>query len=258
MSVTDFSKLMTYFLTDYLPLQKNASRNTIISYCDTFRLLLIYFKDELNISPNRLSFVKLTRKRILDFLEWLERERNCGKSTRNQRLAAIHSFVRYVQVEKPIYLLQCQDILGIMCKKCETPIIQYLTVDDMRLLLEQPNQHTKQGRRDLTLLSLLYDSGARVQEIVDLRIRDVRLEVPAVVKLTGKGRKSREVPILKRTVALLQSYFEEYSLVTPDKLDRSLFFNRQGNSLTRAGVTYILHKYASYVATFQGDAFIRR
>lgn len=245
MASADFAKLMTAFLAEYLPLQRNLSGNTIRSYCDTFRLLLIYFRDKRKIPPERLSYETVTHECTGDFLWWLEKERSCGVATRNQRLAAIHSFARYVQIERPIYMLQCQALLNIPFKKKEVRTITYLTVDDMRLLLEQPDYATKQGRRDLTMLSLLYDSGARVQEIVDLCVRDLRLDHPAAVHLTGKGRKSRLVPLLERTVLLIRTYLNDNQLSKPEKLNTPLFVNRQGNKLTRAGIAYVLKKYAA-------------
>lgn len=248
MAVTDFAKLMAAFLTEYLPLQRNLSGNTIRSYCDTFRLLLIYCKDQRKVPPERLSFKIVCYEFVGDFLRWLEKERSCGVATRNQRLAAIHSFVRYVQIERPAYMPQCQSVLNIPFKKKEAKAITYLTIDDMRLLLEQPNHSTKQGRRDLTILSLLYDSGARVQEIADLCVRDLRLDHPAAVHLTGKGRKSRLVPLLDRTVLLLRSYLYENHLSGREQFNIPLFVNRQGNKLTRAGIAYILKKYATKAA----------
>lgn len=244
MASADFARLMTAFLTEYLPLQRNLSGNTIRAYCGTFRLFLIYVRDQRKTTPERLSFETVSYECVGDFLQWLEKERLCSAATRNQRLAAIHSFARYVQIESPVYMLQCQAILSIPFKKTEVRTITYLTVDDMRLLLEQPDYATKQGRRDLTMLSLLYDSGARVQEIADLCVRDLRLDHPAAVHLTGKGRKSRLVPLLDRTVSLLRTYLDENHLYKPDKLNTPLFVNRQGNRLTRAGIAYVLKKYA--------------
>lgn len=244
MESSDFARLMTAFLTQYLPLQRNLSGNTICSYCDTFRLLFIYFRDQRKIPPERLSFETVSHECVIVFLRWLEEERLCSAATRNQRLAAIHSFARYVQVEKPAYMLQCQAVLNIPFKKKEVRTITYLTVDDMRLLLEQPDYYTKQGRRDLTMLSLLYDSGARVQEIADLCVRDLRLDHPAAVHLTGKGRKSRLIPLLERTVLLIRTYLDENQLSKTEKLNTPLFVNRQGNRLTRAGIAYVLRKYA--------------
>lgn len=248
MKPTDFSKLLTTYLTEYLPSIQNVSKNTISSYCDAFRLFLKYYRDFLGFSIEKLSIKDVSCDSIHEFLNWLEVERNCSISTRNQRLAAIHAFFRYVQAEAPQNLLLCQKILDIPYKKKSNPVVKYLTSLDIKLILEQPDIRTPEGRRDLVLLSLLYDTGARVQELVDLSVRDIRLDHPAKVHLTGKGRKSRWVPILQATELLLSRYLNEQKLNSHDKLDSPLFCNRQGNRLTRAGISYILNKYAKQSA----------
>ena len=133
----------------------------------------------------------LSSKLITNFLEWLENERKCSISSRNQRLAAIHSFFRYVQSEEPSGIFHFQKVIAIPVKKTKKPVLEHLTPGAMKLLLEQPDKHTPKGRRDLTLMSILYDTGARVQELIDIRVCDVILENPAVIILTGKGNKTR-------------------------------------------------------------------
>ena len=138
---------------------------------------------------------------IVHYLDWLQKERKCTISSRNQRLAAIHTFFRYLQMQEPDKLLVCQKILQIPFMKAPKTVIRYLSPQQTKLLLEQPDIQTKNGRRDMVLLSVLYDTGARVQEICDLRVRDVRMERPALISLTGKGCKSRYVPIQENTVS---------------------------------------------------------
>lgn len=207
------------------------------------------------LTPNERDYIRavrmLERLRIRDFspglireyLSWLERDRGCGISTRNQRLAALRSFFKYVSVEAPENMLLCQKIVNIPYAKKEQAAVCYLTTEEMAKLLRQPDQSSSIGRRDLCFLSLLYDTGARVSEILSLKVRDVHLSTPAKVILYGKGRKLREVPILPNTALHLQQYLTEHKLSAPEKLDRTLFVNRQGNPLTRAGATYILNKY---------------
>ena len=173
----------------------------------------------------------------------MERDRRCSVATRNQRLAALHAFFRYVQYEAPEQLEPSQRILGVPFKRTGRATVEYLTPEALRILLLQPDRTTADGRRDATLLTLLYDSGARVQELIDLVVRDVRLEKPAVVTLTGKGRKTRHVPLMSPTVHLVADYLTERRLGQPDRLDHPVFYNRQRHKLTRAGVTYILGKY---------------
>jgi integrase/recombinase XerD len=236
MKHTDFSKLLTTYLTEYLPSIQNVSGNTISSYCDTFRLFLKFYRDFLGFSIEKLSINNVSCDSIHKFLNWLEVERNCSIATRNQRLAAVHSFFRYVQAEAPQNLLLCQKILDIPNKRKSKLMVKYLTPADIKIILEQPNVHTSEGRRDLVLLSLLYDTGARVQELVDLSVRDIRLDHPAKIQLTGKGRKSRWVPILQATVDLVKRYLNEQKLTSHEKYDYPLFCNRQRKRLTRAGV----------------------
>lgn len=243
MQPTDFASHLTEFLSVYLPRQKNASNNTITSYRDTFKLLLRFCLEQKNIPVENLSMSMLSHVIIADFLEWIEEERKCCIATRNQRLAAIHSFFRYAQYEEPAEILHYQKVISLPVKKASKPSIPYLTPEVMKLLLSQPDKMTVKGRRDLTLLSVLYDSGCRVQELVDLRVRDVVLDNPAVLVLTGKGNKVRRIPLMKNSLALLQHYFEEHSLEKDWKKDYPLFINKQRNKLTREGIAYIISRY---------------
>lgn len=240
---TDFTKLMTTYLSSYLPLQRNVSKNTISSYCDTFRLLLTFLRDEKAMSIERLRIRDFSQGLIREYLVWLEQDRHCGISTRNQRLAALRAFFKYVEVENPEHMLLCQKIINIPYMKQEKTAVQYLSTEEMASILKQPDQFSSIGRRDLCLLSLLYDTGARISEILSLKARDVHLSNPAKVILYGKGRKLREVPLLPNTVLHLQQYVTEHGLSAPERLDRTFFVNRQGNPLTRSGATYILSKY---------------
>jgi len=244
MKPTDFAYCLSNFLTTYLTGQRNLSINTIRSYRDTFSLFLKYFSNEKNISPEKISINTINKESIEGFLFWLESERGYGISSRNQRLAAIHAFFRYLQCEKPEHMFNCQRIISISLKKAPKKPPIYLSDEQIGKLLSMPNMQTEQGRRDATMLSLLYDSGARVQELADLTPRNLRLEEPLYITLTGKGRKTRHVPIMKQTATLLVAYIKEQKLNTCDKLDHPLFFNFRKEKLTRQGIGYILSKYA--------------
>lgn len=243
MKATDFSKTLTKYFAVHLPGTRNLSANTIGSYSDTFRLLLIYCEEKENRYPEKLTFKTFDDLLILRFLEWLQEERKCGISTRNQRLAAIHAFCRYAQTESPQNLFTFQKILQIPLKKHPREVIQHLSVEQTRTLLSQPGTETKASRRDTALLSLLYDTGARVQELCDLRVKDIRLTPPATVTLTGKGSKTRIVPIMGNTVSLLKSYMDENRLTGNPGQERALFFNQRNTKLTRGGINHILQKY---------------
>jgi site-specific recombinase XerD len=239
----DFAYHITNFLTVYLPRQRNASQNTILSYRDTFSKFLRYCQEEREISPEKMRFDKIDAKMVEDFMLWLESSQNAGASTRNQRLAAIRSFFRYLQIEAPEQLLLSTSVLAIKRARKSKPVIKYLTHDETQLLLDGPDAKDWNERRDLALLYLLYDAAARVQEICDVTVGDVHTESPATVKLTGKGRKTRIVPLSSSVAELLQQYIQERGLNVPGKAAQPLFTNRQGKELTRGGVSYILSKY---------------
>lgn len=244
MKTTNFSKYLTEFLSLYLPGERGASNNTIASYRDTFVLFLIFNKEKRNISAEKLHLKQITKNSVVEFLNWLESERNNTPATRNVRLAAIHSFFQYVQYQNPENMQEWQRILSIPVKKTEKPVINYLTVEGMKVLLAEPDQLTRSGRRNLALLSLMYNSGARVQEIIDLTPSMIRLDPPCTVKLIGKGNKARIVPLMEEQVRHLRIYMEENRLTESYANQYPLFSNSRKEKLTRAGVTYILKKYA--------------
>ena len=240
---TDFSYLLSNFLTKFLPSERGLSHNTISSYRDTFILLLKYFKEVRVVKPEHVALASLDRQTVSSFLDWLENARLVSARTRNQRLAAIHSFFRYVQEEDPSFLHECQKILAIPFKKTLGRSIAYLSLEAVKAILAQPETTTPEGRRDVVMLSLMYDTGGRVQEIIDLKVRDIRTDAPATIRLTGKGNKTRIVPLMRPTANLVRLYIQENSLFTSDKQTAPLFTNRMIHVLTRAGVTYILNKY---------------
>lgn len=217
--------------------------NTVRSYRDAFSLLLLYCRDERQLPPYKLTLERIDRHLVEDFLQWLENCRGCSTSTRNNRLAAIHAFYTYLQYEAPHFLERCQEILSISYKKAQKKVMSYLTLDEIQVLLAQPSTNTTAGRRDLAMLSLLYDTGARVQELADLTFGDVRLSSPTVIRLTGKGGKARLVPIMAPTEKLLRAYLEEHDPSYSVHSGYPLFCNRDGRKLTRAGIAYILNKY---------------
>lgn len=240
----EFALLVSKYLVDYLPVQKNLSNNTILSYRNTFILLLTFMKEAKAVPPEKMAFSCLDSRCIQDFLLWLETERNCSISTRNQRLAAIHSFVKYAMFVRPEMLYDCQQILGVSYKKVPQTTIHYLTEDETRLLLAQPDTSSLKGIRDAAMLSLLYDSAARVQEFIDLNVGDLRITQPLTLTLTGKGRKTRQVPIMKGTSQLLKQYIAMSSLSGRQSSGYPLFVSHMGNRFTRPGVTHVLKKYS--------------
>lgn len=244
MKPTDFSKYISDFISRYLPNEKGASANTIIAYRDTFVLLLNFTQNEKHVKIEKLTIDKITKETITEFLNWIQKERKCSNSTRNARLAAIHSFYRYLQYESLDYLHECQRILSIKFKKTKKESINYLTIEGIKLLLQQPDTMTSKGRRDLTLLSLMYDTGSRVQEAIDFTPSMLRLNKPATIKIVGKGNKARLVPMLDAQTEHLKNYLKENRLDEPFANMYPLFFNSRKEKLTRAGVNFIVQKYS--------------
>ena len=243
METTDYAKHLSNYFLKYLPGERAASHNTILSYRDTFVLFLGYMKTKKEIPAEKLCLANITKPVIVEFLNWLQDERKSSNSTRNYRLAAFHSFFSYLQYEIPEKINQWQEILSIKVKRTDKKSICYLTLDGIKLLFEQIDTTHRQGRRDLALLTLMYDTGARVQEIIDLSPTDLRLENPAIVKLFGKGRKERIVPLQEEPVKILIAYMSENQLDKQENNKQPLFFNNRGEKLTRSGITYILNHY---------------
>jgi len=243
MKPTDLAVQLHAFLTRYLAMQRNLSPHTIKSYRDTFTLLLRYCRDTAGLAIERLTLAQVQPTLITAFLADLEEHRQCRVTTRNQRLAAVHAFARYLQIEDPVHITQWQHILAIPFKRHERTIPTYLTPDEMAAVLAQPNGATPYGRRDLVMLSLLYDTGARVQELIDLQVQDVRLESPAQIRLTGKGRKTRIVPLMPSMVSQLATYLQEHHTAHAVQGEMPLFLNTRRQRYTRSGITVMIRKY---------------
>ncbi len=244
METTDFAKYLSAFLTKYLAGERNYSPNTVLAYKDTFIQFITFMKEWKSIEVQKLTLEYITKDVVIDFLDWIQENRHCSNATRNYRLAALRSFFSYMQYENPERMYEWQKILSIKVKRHEKQSIKYLTTDGIKLLLEQPDQTTRNGRRNLALLALMYDSGARVQELIDLTPSSVRLDNPSIVKLFGKGRKARIVPLQEEQTVFLKKYMKENHLLEPYANQYPLFSNSRREKLTRAGVTYILNIHA--------------
>jgi len=240
---TDFAYHLTNFFGVYLPGQRGFSSNTILSYRDAFVVFLRFCNEKHDISIDKITLAKMTKNLVEGFLEWLELEKGSGINTRNQRLSAIHSFFRYIQINLPDQMFKCQQILSIPIKKTQHQTINYLSFEGIKEIFSMPNLNTSNGRRDLCMLSLLYDTGARVSELCFAEVGHIRLDSPPTIKLFGKGNKVRFVPLMTKTTVLLREYLRENSLLGYEKQYHPLFWNKQHEKLTSAGVRYILNKY---------------
>ena len=243
MKPTDFANALTDFLGRYLTVECGYSPNTVTTYSYTFSLFIEYMGTVELVRPERLTLDEITKDRIIGFLSWIEKERKCSPSTRNARLGALHSFFGYLQYRNVAGLAKWQDILSIKSKKPKAPEMAYLTIEGLKLILRQPDLRTRKGRRDFALLGLLYDSGCRVQELIDLTPSCFRFDETATVRLLGKGNKARVVPLSETQVANLRQYMAEERLTSPEHQCRPLFPNPQGNKMSRMAVLNIVKKY---------------
>ncbi len=244
MKQTAFAKYLTQFLVTYLVDERGCSRHTVSAYRDTISLLLTFIRDVHGIKADRLDFRDITRERILEFLDWLEKERHCSVSTRNARLAALHSFFRFLTYRYPDHMEHWQSILSLRIKKCAAAEVVYLTAEGMKLLLAQPDTTKKKGRRDQMLLSLMFECAGRVQEIIDLVPARFNFGKPTLLTLKGKGNKTRIVPLTEKLSIMLKKYMQEYGLLRDQATDYPLFANGRGDKLSRMGITAIMRKYS--------------
>jgi site-specific recombinase XerD len=245
MKPTDFAIALQKFFHDYLAHQRGCSTNTIKSYRDTFKIFLYYMLRKKSIPAHKITLNQLTSKEIKEFQKYLMTTRKNSERTRIQRMAAIHSFINFLQHEYPDRIAQWQQILAIPQVRCPHKLIKYLTQKETAALMSVILTNSKKGWRDKAMILLLYDSGARVQELVDLTVRDIRLDTLAQVTLTGKGKKMRVVPLMPTTVQILNKYGELFKLLQNNMKESPLFKNRKGEKLTRFGVSYLLKKYGT-------------
>jgi integrase/recombinase XerD len=237
----NFSALLQPFFTDRLLGQRNASPHTIASYRDTFRLLLDFAQKQLHKSPSMLAIENLDAPFIGRFLDHLEQARGNTPRSRNIRLAAIHSFFKYVAFQEPSLSFMAQQVLAIPCKRHKTRPIDFLTRSEIDALLAAPDQGTYLGRRDRTLMLVAAQTGLRASELIGLRCQDVFLGSGAHVRCTGKGRKQRCTPLRKDAVAALRAWMRERDAQPSE----ALFPNALGRPLSHDGLDYILSKHVA-------------
>ncbi|MEX3968782.1 tyrosine-type recombinase/integrase [Paraburkholderia sp. EG286B] len=230
------------FFHEWLAEQRNCSRHTILSYRDTWRLYLRFVAARRHCPVSSINLSELTADEVLAFLKYIESERHTSIGTRNCRLAALHSFYRFIADREPLAAMQCAAVLRIPAKRGPIAEPAYLDIEEVEAILRQPDCSTPEGQRDYTLLAFLYNTGARIQEALSLRPCNIRLTAPEQVKLSGKGNKERICPIWPETAALLAALLER----NPRPENEPLFVNRYGFPISAAGVRY---KLAQYVRT---------
>ena len=246
---TDLGRELVRFFEEYLTAQRGVSPHTLRSYRDALLLLLQFAARDSKRPIERLEIADLTCERIIRFLASLEAERHNGIATRNARLGAIHVFARFMASHHPEQLGLLQRIIGLPFKRGAQALpIEYLERSEIEAVLNSIDRTTGAGRRDYALFALMFNTGARVQEVLNLRRRDVRLDAPCQVRLYGKGSKLRLCPIWPATARLLRELMREGRSVELNTADDFVFTNLRGRQMTRFGVRYLLRKYVAAAA----------
>ena len=235
------------FFHNHLIGQRNVSPHTVLAYRDAIKLLLVFAAKRLRKPVARLVFDDLSVETVLSFLNHLETDRHNSIATRNARLAALHVFYRHVAARDPIAFALCQRVLSIPAKRGPSPEVDYLEREEMDAILRAPDRATPAGRRDFALISFAWQTGARVGEIIALRACDLQLDPPPNVRIWGKGRKERVVPLWTNTAAILRAWLDERQV--DRRSPAPVFVNLRGQPLTRWGVRYILTTHARTAST---------
>jgi integrase/recombinase XerD len=243
---TDLGRGLVRFFQEYLPTQRGASAHTIRGYRDALVLLLQFTERNTHRRIEHLQIADLSAECVKQFLRFLETDRRNCIATRNARLAAIHAFARFLATEQPQCLGSLQQVLAIPFKRgARIAPIEYLEAAEIDALLRNIDRSRPNGRRDYALFALMFNTGARVQEVLNLRGRDVRLDPPYQVRLQGKGNKVRLCPIWPATAKVVRDYIEQQRLADADLAEALLFSNARGGPLTRFGVRYLLRNHVA-------------
>ncbi len=243
--MTPIAPHMEAFLRERLPLDRGASINTCDSYAYAFRLFLEYASARLKARPSQLEFEQLDAPMVLNFLRYLETTRHNGQNSRNTRLAAIKSFMRFMEYRVPSALEQIRRVLAIPTKKTESRLVRHLSVKELQAILDAPSPSAPDGIRDRAMLHLCFAAALRVSELVGLQFHDVMLQPQASVLIHGKGRRQRCLPLWKETAVAIRSWLA----LRPTASAPELFLNARGQPMTRAGFEYILRKHVKRAIT---------
>lgn len=244
MKPNSLASLLHAFFHEWMGKQRNLSRHTVCSYRDTWKMFLQFAAKRRHREIAKLSLADLQAREVLAFLEYLEEDRKVSVGTRNCRLAAIRSFFAFVAHREPLAIAQCTEITRIPVKKTSQPVMCYMDAEEIAAILGEPDRSRLEGQRDYALLAFLYNTGARIQEALDVCPRAIRFESPAQVELLGKGRKSRICPLWPETVGLLKALLKRQ----PRADDDPIFVNRYGQPLGAAGVRFKLKQYVQAAA----------
>jgi site-specific recombinase XerD len=236
---------ITVFLQQRLPVERRASFNTCDSYAYAFKLLFEYASDRLKVPPSQLHLEQLDSDLIVAFLNHLETKRHNGPSSRNTRLAAIKSFMHFIEYRVPTALEHIRRVLAIPSKKADTRLVRHLSIEEMQCILDAPVPSRRDGIRDRAMLHLCFAAGLRVSELVGMRLDDVQLRPHPSVLVHGKGRRDRCLPLWKETTSALRAWIAVRGPVQVPEL----FLNAHGEPMTRSGFEYIVHKHVRTAAS---------
>lgn len=242
--MTPIASLMTSFLREHLPVEQGYSPHTCETYAHAYRLLFIFASARLRMPPSQLSLEHVDAPLILDFLAHLEEQRGNSPATRNTRLAAIKAFMRYVEFRVPSALAQARQIHAIPEKRHDQALVRHLTMGEVRAILNTPNVTTRLGIRDRAMLHLCFAGGLRVSELVGLPLANLSLQRMPSIRVLGKGRRERCLPLWKETATDLRAWLAVRGTVAAPEL----FVNAGGRAMTRAGFEYILTKHTRAAA----------
>lgn len=248
-----FSKLVQEFLTSYIIGECNYSVNTKASYSTTFYLLLKFMSEEKNIRPNKIEIESITKEVVIQFLDWLETDRSVSIQTRNQRLACIKSFCKYVQTNEPDLFESCSQILSIKNKKVPNKMISYFSEDEIKMMINYLNKC--KDLKKLTMICVLYETGARVSEFINIKLEDLNLSDNASITLYGKGNKTRIVPISQELVKLINKHLKEAYINYGDDY---LFYSNYKKKYNRKSINYLIDNLIEklreiYPGNFKGN-----
>jgi site-specific recombinase XerD len=242
--MTPIAPHLTDFLRERLPRQRNASEHTCDSYAYAFQLLLQFASARLRVTPSALCLEQLDAPLVMDFLQHLETTRHNSPRTRNARLVAIKSFMRFLELRAPALLEQSRRILAIPAKRTDSRLISYLSLGEMQAVLNAPNLQCRDGIRDRAMLHLCFSAGLRVSELVNLPLHAVAFEPSPTVRIHGKGRRERWLPLWKQTAMDLRAWLA----VRGQPRVPELFVNAHDQTMTRWGFEYILRKHGQTAA----------
>jgi integrase/recombinase XerD len=237
--MTPIAPLITSLLREHMPIEQGCSPHTCETYAHAFRLLFVFASSRLGIKPSQLCIEQIDAALILDFLAHIEEHRGNCAATRNGRLAAVKAFIRYMEFRVPSAVAQARQIHAIPSKRHDQALVRHLTINEVRAIINAPNTTTRLGIRDRAMLHLCFAGGLRVSELVGLPLDNVCLERTPSIRVLGKGRKERCLPLWKETAADLRAWMAVRGAPPVPEL----FVNAEAAAMTRAGFEYILDKH---------------